>query len=155
MRHELTQTRQQYRGGGYRSSPQQPRSWQPQQWGQPAIPGTYTASPSYSSKYVAPLSHPSGILQAGAAADQQMTVALSMDEHFGFELHSSANFFGVGHIYPGLQAERLGIEVGAEIKAINTWRVSNQAEYNAALAAASQMGRPGTINVTVTIPQDE
>ena len=51
--------------------------------------------------------------------------------------------------------ERLGIEGGAEIKAVNTWRVSNRAQYDAAMAAACQMVRPGTINMTVTIPEDE
>ena len=84
-----------------------------------------------------------------------MTITLSMNEHFGFEPYTSNNFFGINHIYPGSQAERLGIEVGAEIKAVNTWRVSNRAEYDAAMAAASQMVRPGTINMTVTIPEDE
>ena len=53
------------------------------------------------------------------------------------------------------EAERLGIEAWAEIKAVNTWRVSNRAQYDAAMAAASQMVRPGTINMTVTIPEDE
>ena len=84
-----------------------------------------------------------------------MTVRLSMYEHFGFEPFTSDNFFGINHIYSGSQAERLGIEVGAEIKAVNTVRVSNRAEYDAALAGASQMVRPGTINMTVTIPEDE
>ena len=82
-------------------------------------------------------------------------MTLSMNEHFGFEPYSSGNFFGLHQLYPGSQAERRGIEAGAEIKAVNTWRVSNRAEYEAAMAAASQMVRPGTINMTVTIPEDE
>ena len=84
-----------------------------------------------------------------------MTITLSMNEHFGFEPYTSGNFFGINQIYPGSQAQRLGIEVGAEIKAVNTWRVSNRAEYDVAMAAACQMVRPGYINMTVTIPQDE
>ena len=52
-------------------------------------------------------------------------------------------------------AEHLRIEVGAEIKAVNGQRVSNQGEYDSAIARACQMVRPGSIEMTVTIPQDE
>ena len=158
---------------GHNSSPPQQRPWKPHQWGQPAIPVMSAASPSYatpphfssahatspsfSSTYVAPAAQlsSSGMLQAAAAADQQMTVALSMNEHFGFEPYSAGSFFGITYIYPGSQAQRLGIEAGAEIKAINTWHVTNQGEYDEALAKACQVARPRTINITVTIPQDE